>query len=85
MVPDIQELSLQLEVELFVDRNRLRDRQILEERVRPMQINKIANCSSRRVWSDIGRIRALTRSDVFRINKVCVSLTGNAMNSDRLL
>ena len=54
MIPYVQELTLEAELESLINRYRLRHRHVLVIRVRPMKVHDITNRSGSSVWSDIG-------------------------------
>ncbi len=84
MIPCIQEFTLEPEHEAFVDWYRLGKREVLEERVRAMEIDDAADCSGRRVWCDVRRV-GTPGTDVFGIDEIGVCLAGNAIHADGLL
>src|SRR5579875_2979660 len=85
MVPHIQELTLQLEPELFMDRYRFGDGHVLVESMRTMQVDNVANRSRRRVGRDVLRVCTLPGRNVLRIDQVRVVLARYTMHPDRLL
>jgi hypothetical protein len=87
MIESVQHLRLEGESNALTNRERLGDRQVIVEIVGPVEIDKLANGSSCRVRTDVGRVCAASgrAGKVPGVEKAYSSLSGDTIYADSAL